>query len=340
MSTAELRHEGLRTIAPADPSAQVAVIYDWAGEEYEGYADGDVEELFSFSGQHAYSDRTVWSEIDRLMMERFRTGATTISILDAGCGPGTWLRRAVARAREIGFASITARGFDIAGQQISRARVLARDVADLPGVRLSFQIADLTHPLPEGDETVDVTLCLYSVLSHIPRSERAIAMRELTRVTAGAVVVTVRSIGSVASGFVHPVETVRYLRQDHGRDVCEIELHDDSRSVFPMHLFSAEELKRDLSKFCAVETVMALDLFHTRFSPDPRWNPASMQIDGRIARSLRAMEEQFRTSPEFLDRGVHILMIARAAPKTDGQPSLRIAPVLPGFRQTQALAAK
>ena len=50
------------------------------------------------------------------------TGASSIAILDAACGPGTWLRRLVVRARELGFTSITARGFDVAQAQVQQAR--------------------------------------------------------------------------------------------------------------------------------------------------------------------------------------------------------------------------
>jgi hypothetical protein len=45
---------------------------------------------------------------------------------------------------------------------------MAHDLAGLPGVNLTFDVADLTRRLPEADASVDMTLCLYSVLSHLP----------------------------------------------------------------------------------------------------------------------------------------------------------------------------
>jgi SAM-dependent methyltransferase len=93
------------------------------------------------------------------------SGATKVSFLDAGCGPGTWLRRLVTRALALGFSGITARGFDVAGAQIRRARFAAGNLSSLPGVHLTFEVADLTGRLPEADDSVDMTLCLYSVLS-------------------------------------------------------------------------------------------------------------------------------------------------------------------------------
>jgi hypothetical protein len=66
----------------------------------------------------------------------------------------------------LGFTNITARGFDIAWAQIQRAQMLARNLTKLPGVDLTFEVADLTGDLPEAD--ADLTLCLYSFLSHLP----------------------------------------------------------------------------------------------------------------------------------------------------------------------------
>ena len=90
------------------------------------------------------------------------SGASSVSLLDAGCGPGTWLRRLVTRARALGFNSITARGFDIAQAQIQRARLLARNLSNLPGVNFKFDVADLTKvPMcreNEGDGLYEIRL--------------------------------------------------------------------------------------------------------------------------------------------------------------------------------------
>jgi hypothetical protein len=67
----------------------------------------------------------------------------------------------------LGFRRITARGFDVASAQIEIARRLARDLTSMPGVDLSFDVSDLESRMPEADASVDITLCLYSVLSHL-----------------------------------------------------------------------------------------------------------------------------------------------------------------------------
>jgi hypothetical protein len=95
------------------------------------------------------------------------------------CGPGTWLRRLVTRAQALGFTTITARGIDVARAQIQRARLLAKDLCGITGVTLTFDVADLTGELFEADASVDLTLCLYSVLiislSTLPPARHMIA---------------------------------------------------------------------------------------------------------------------------------------------------------------------
>src|ERR1019366_10214369 len=102
----------------------------------------------------------------------------------------------------LGFYRIHARGFDIAAAQIERARLLSRDLTALPAVELSFEVADLCDRLPEEDRSVDLTVCLYSVLSHLEAIRLPWIAQELARVTRGFFVATVRPIGSPPSVFV------------------------------------------------------------------------------------------------------------------------------------------
>ena len=128
----------------------VAAIYNQAGDDYLAYADGDPTQPFAFDGMHAYADRCVWTLLETKLADLRASGASSVSLLDAGCGPGTWLRRLVVRARALGFTSITARGFDIAQAQIQRARLLARTLSSLPGVNFTFDVlrAGCLNPMP------------------------------------------------------------------------------------------------------------------------------------------------------------------------------------------------
>ena len=98
-----------------DTSSQdIATVYSRAGRAYLAYADGDPDKLFSFDGLHAYADRCLWSLLERKLIDLRATGASAVRMLDAGCGPGTWLRRVITHAHRLGFSQITARGFDVA----------------------------------------------------------------------------------------------------------------------------------------------------------------------------------------------------------------------------------
>jgi len=125
--SSRFRFRGSEPVVHDCAASNVAVAYNQAGGDYVAYADGDPTNLFEFDGLHAYADRQVWTLLDTKLTDLRATGATSIRILDAGCGPGTWLRRLVTRAHALGFTTITARGFDVARAQIQRARLLARD---------------------------------------------------------------------------------------------------------------------------------------------------------------------------------------------------------------------
>src|SRR5882672_9859592 len=204
----------------------VADIYNQAGDDYVSYADGDPSQPFAFDGMHAYADRCVWAVLEKKLTDLRASGASSVRLLDAGCGPGTWLRRLVIRAHALGFSGITARGFDIAQAQIQRARLATRTLSSLPGVNLTFDVADLADRLPEADASVDLTLCLYSALSHLPVARLPDISKEIVRVTSGYFITTVRPIGSTPTAFVDSIEKVRRLKQDHVRDRCEIDLSD------------------------------------------------------------------------------------------------------------------
>jgi SAM-dependent methyltransferase len=319
---------GIRRSVPAvdnEATNDVAEIYNQAGDNYASYADGDSSQPFAFGGMHAYADRCVWAVLEAKLAALRAAGKSSIRILDAGCGPGTWLRRLVMRARALGFSSITARGFDIAQAQIERARLAARSLSSLPGVTLTFDVADLTDRMPESDASVDLTLCLYSALSHLPVASLKDISTEMARVTSGHFIATVRPVGSTPTGFVDSVENVRRLKQDHIKDRCEIDLSDGRRLAFGFHLFTAAELQSRFSGCFDIDDLRGLDLFHCRFTSDPRWNPAGLPGDSSLADELEALEQACATRPEFMDRAAHLLLVGRS--RRAAQAAIGIQPV-------------
>jgi SAM-dependent methyltransferase len=295
---------------------RTAYAYSQAGEQYSTYADGCSNALFDFDGIHAYADACVWKRLDGALRDLRETGAHSVAILDAGCGPGTWLRRMVIRARELGFTEITAHGFDIARAQIRRARYLARDLCQIQGVRLDFEVADLTARIPQADGAIDITLCLYSVLSHLPAERMPKIAAEIARVTRGTFITTMRPIGSQPTVFVDSMEKARHFERDPETDQFEVELSDGRHMVLGAHLFSAAELRLLFTRHFTIEELCGLDLFHSRFAPDSRWNPASLVVDDLLAEHLARLEESFATNPAFLERATHLLLVGRrrAAP--------------------------
>jgi SAM-dependent methyltransferase len=290
----------------------IAKAYNQAGDDYVAYADGNPRQLFSFSGMHAYADRRVWSILEAKLHALKAAGASSLTLLDAGCGPGTWLRRLVTRALMLGFRKITARGFDVASAQIEIARFLARDLASTPGVDLRFEVSDLESRMPEADASVDITLCLYSVLSHLRVTSLRGVAKELGRVTRGHFVSTVRSIGSPPTVFIDSLEKVRHLNLDHARDRCDIEFLDGRRLSLRFHLFTGMELKTCFSDYFDTEDLCGLDLFHTRFSPDRRWNPSSNELSRPVEADLEKLEESYMRHEQLMDRATHLVFVGRA----------------------------
>lgn len=292
-------------------TSPVAKAYDLSGATYGSYADGDTSDLFRFSGTHGYADHHVWACVMAKLSEIRLSGATRLSVLDAGCGPGTWLKRLVVTAKEMGFIEIFARGFDVSAEQIQRARVNCRDLSSLPGIRLEFGVGDLTEALPEADESIDLTLCLYSVLSHIAPADLPVVARELGRVTRGCLITTVRPLGSMPSALVASIDEVRRLLHDQRRNWCEVELADGCLTAFSFHLFSTNEMSSLFEGVFDIEVIEGLDFFHGRFAADPRWNPKGHALSHALARELAKLEKRFAANREYSDHANHLLLIGR-----------------------------
>ncbi len=303
----------------------VAAIYNQAGDGYAAYADGDADRLFAFDGLHSYADRTLWRLLDAKLMSLRRSGRNSIRILDAGCGPGTWLRRLVTRAHALGFTDIRARGFDIAEGQIERARLLSRGLGAMANIDLEFAAGDLSGPLQEADGTIDLTLCLYSVLSHLPVAALPRVCAELARVTSGYLIITVRPVGSPPSVFVDSIEKACRFKQDNDQNQCDIELSDGRRFTLAIHLFTALELRGYFAGSFEIEAVRGLDLFHSRFMLDPRWNPALATLsDDDFDAELSRIEDAYASTPAFIEHAAHLLLVAHG-PAVESATTLRTA---------------
>jgi SAM-dependent methyltransferase len=238
-------------------------------------------------------------------------GATTVRIVDAGCGPGTWLRRLVTAAVALGFSNISVRGFDIAETQIQTARKYSANLLDLPGVSIRFEVGDLTQPLKEEDQSVDILLSLYSVISHLPFDSLPMIAAEFGRVTKGHFITTVRSVGSQPTLFIDKIEKARHFNFDHKTDRYDIEFASGRRISFNAHLFSARELRDGFRNYFDIEDLCGLDIFHSRFVADQRWNPPSVVQDPFLPGALAKLEEAYARNPAVMERATHLLLVGR-----------------------------
>jgi SAM-dependent methyltransferase len=308
-----MRNDFLEAWGAAGCSAgSVAAVYNRAGDGYTAYADGDPERLFAFEGAHAYADRRLWALLESKLIALQAEGRTSLRLLDAGCGPGAWLRRLVIRARQFGFTRITARGFDVAAGQVQAARRLSRELSAQPGVEMQFEVADLSRPLPEADGSVDIALSLYSVLSHLPTEALPAVAAELSRVTRGWFVTTVRAVGGTPTVFVDSMENAAYFHHDHSSDQCEVQLRNGRFFTMHFHLFEPAELQACFAPHFTVEDLRGLDLFHSRFAPDRRWNPPGLSAEPCFHGDLEWLEETYARRAGFMERATHLLLVGRA----------------------------
>jgi SAM-dependent methyltransferase len=291
--------------------ANVGLEYDRAGERYRAYADGDVDKLYEFGGQYAYGDQEIWRIVGNTVNKLRARGRRELSVLDLGCGPGTWLRRIVDWAGRMGFTRITACGVDLAEAQVRRARFLSQNLARHPGVSVRFEVGDIREWMGEADRSVDICLCLYGVLNHLPAKDLPAVFGKVARFTKGEFIATVRAIGSTPTIYVDTVRAARAYHQDnlHGR--LEVEFQSGIQTSFPSHLFSAAEIRNLAEPALEIEELSGLDLFHGRFATDPDWNPSEAAPDADFIHALRGLENRFRRNPAFIDRATHLLLIAR-----------------------------
>jgi hypothetical protein len=182
---------------------------------------------------------------------------------------------------------------------------------------LRFEVADLGEPLREADASVDLCLCLYAVLNHLPVATVARALAEFRRVTSGTFVATVRAAGSTPTIYVDGLERARAFCQDNCSDQCVVDLRDGSRIAFDSHLFTAVELRALVERSFEVVELRGIDLFHTRFAPDKHWNPPSAEADRQFERELNRLEEDYGRNPHFIDRCAHLLIVGRTGSVLD-----------------------
>ena len=293
--------------SPPPVKAGAAHAYNAAGRDYVAYADGDASRPFEFNSRYSFADLEIWRRIDAELLHLAQQGRRSLRLLDAGCGPGTWLRRVVMRAKDYGFHTIEAHGLDISPAMLTLARTEAAALKT-QGIDISFTRHDLSEGIPFESNLFDITLCLYGVLNHLLVTSHRTIATELCRVTYGALFVTVRTVGSLPTIYVDTLDRARAFHQDNDRDWMDVDLDDGRHIAFSSHLFTSRDLQCLFQPHLGSLSMLGLDVFHSRFAPHPDWNPNSIASDASFDENLNELERRYGGDPGFIDRAAHILL--------------------------------
>ena len=278
-----------------------------AGRNYLSYADGDASRPFDFTSRYSFADREIWRRLEAALKRLYVSGRRTLSLLDAGCGPGTWTRRVALRARELGFERVNAFGFDISPAMIALAKSTLGTIDD-HGIRMNFMVRDITNGRAFNDQEFDLCLCLYGVLNHLPVEVHGRVAQELVRVTQDTLFVTVRAAGSLPTIYVDSLDHARAFYQDNATDRMEVDMLNGEHIGFTSHLFTSTELGGLFRPHLSEAALIGLDVFHSRFATDSRWNPATLAGENEFDADLDELEYRYASDPRFIDRSAHILL--------------------------------
>jgi SAM-dependent methyltransferase len=285
-----------------------ATAYNVTEESYLNYAARDVSRLFELSGQYGFADREIWKRLDATLIRMAAEDNSLITLLDVGCGPGTWLRRLALRARELGFERVNATGVDTSPIMIEIAKSSAPRIDDR-AIRLEYIVHDITEGSAFKNREFDLCLCLYGVLNHLPRETHRGTAYELARVTGNSLFVTVNTVGGRPENYVDFATDVAEFQRYENDDVVGVYMMDRQHLEFPSHRFSSIELLALFKDHLAGTTVVGIDMFHTRFAPDARWNPSAVAFQQDFELDLSELEYRYASDPRFINRAAHILLI-------------------------------
>lgn len=292
-----------------------AAAYDHTGERYTLYADGSSDQHGSRRRQYAHADTIVWNAIRREVDALVQSGVQTIRLLDAGCGPGVWLKRVADYADTLGC-ELEAVGFDVSPGQLQLASELlggAHEV-ELAGTRnIELLVHDLETPLPWNAGAFHIVLCNFVVLNHLSRQGFPAAVEELCRVAGQRVIATLRAVGGPPTSCITGPDEVADFQHDRAQGQFRISLKDGTEHHLTLNLYSAGELRARFAEHADIRDMRAIDLFANRFAPNARWTGSAVdELPGRdsVLRSLADFEEQLCRRSGWIDHGTHILVIA------------------------------
>jgi SAM-dependent methyltransferase len=313
-------------------SRAVASAYNHVGGGYGSYADGAAidDQSPTQTSRFAHGDAIIWETVCRTINELRLRGVPMLRLLDAGCGPGTWVRRIARYAHRQGL-GIDAVGVDISGRQLEIAREQAAKVQGphaTDGRRMRFRMGDLADPLPWPDGHFHIVLCNY-VLNHLPKDALPRVAEELCRAASYRVIATVRAIAGPPTGCIIGTEQMREYRYDCGRGELRLVLKDGTAHQITFHLYSAEMLRAAFAPHATIRDLRAVDLFLHRFVSDRNWTAnlvATLPGREEVMRELKEIEDRLCRRAGWVDHGTHILIVAQPGRATAAPRGARQLP--------------
>lgn len=303
--------------------------YDKFSESYTGYANGtstltellklkesDVNRAFS------WGDVQTWQSIEEtlaLTIERRQQSGdvTPITLLDVGCGDGVWALRVAHYCFSRGQSACIA-CLDLSPAMLESARKQFDDFHSQCGandIAVTYEICDLSAGLPAHirSKGFDITLCLHTVLNHLPANALTFAISELVISTHGYLYFSVKPPFSKPTFYAAPMsEILHFDRRDEHLYALD---RSGGFHVLRSNLISHQQLKDALLPFSVETEYVGLDVLISRLTPDPRWvgdDPTAklLPID-----DLLSLEARASLDSRYLNFANHILAIVDTRPR-------------------------
>lgn len=272
--------------------------YSDNSDAYPEYADGltggRVSEvsLFQFHSERRFgtNDLETWRIICP-NIEELLTHKNSLSILDVGCGVGTWLARIGVK-----YPGSKGIGIDIVDDFIKKANKIAEDLEI--DDRFSFEHGDGTL-LTFDDKSFDLVICLHDVANNTPDFKKLIY--ELHRVARHRVILSVHSIHGPRTCYVASLKEISNFKQ-HG-DICSfIDAQGRQQSLFS-HLFTAQEIQEIVSRSAQnILDVKGVDLLSSRFE---------VTSGSQVPERLLILEQELCRDIETINYFHHIVVVSR-----------------------------
>lgn len=301
-------------IEPHSRARSNAAAYDHTGKRYTLYADGSCDG--APQRQYAHADAIVWNAIRREIDNLHCEGVKTIRLLDAGCGPGVWMKRIAEYTSSLGC-GLEAVGFDVSSGQLQLAHDLLKrmPVGRAGGTRsVRLLVQDLEAPLPWRDGAFHIALCNFAVLNHLTKQALPTAVQSLCRVASHRVIATLRAVASPPTSCITGADDIVDFRQDCVRGEHRVTLNDGTEHRLTLNLYGAGALAELFAKHSDVLDLRAVDLFFNRFAPNAKWTGSEVDgLPGRdeVVHKLKDLEEQLCRTRGWIDHGTHVLVVVQ-----------------------------